>query len=351
MRHHALSLLAALAAAATSFPPCSRAAAGDGPGIAQLTQPRPGLSPEQLAAFEAGKALFLQKPPTLGPLYNDETCANCHFVPTLGGSGDSAHAVYIAPDPASGDLEAHPYHKYALPGATVPDRPANVSRLLPPPLFGLGLVEQIPDGAIRAACGTGHPDPAKLMGSLPRNTVARFGIKPFVGTVADFVDVALFSECSITSPLDGSKDGDAFPDPEVDRAFVETIAAFVRGLPPPPRNGSDAAGEAAFRAFGCATCHLPDLPPAVGVFSDFCVHRMGAALANGIVDHSAQADEFRTTPLWGLRFKRAYLHDGRAATVDAAIAAHEGEALAAAAAYQHAPAEQRAALLRFLGTL
>lgn len=348
MRRLLLSLFAPLAAAASLLIPCGPAA-GDSPGIAQLTQPRPGLTPEQLAAFEAGKALFVQKHPTLGPLYNAETCANCHFIPTLGGSGDLAHAAHVAPNKDSGDVE--PYRKYALPGATVPDLPANVSRLIPPPLFGLGLVEQIPDETIRAACGTGHPDPAKLQGSLPRNTVARFGYKPFVGTVADFVDGALLMENSITSPLDKSKDDDAFPDPEVDVAFVETIAAFVRGLPPPPRNGNDAAGEAAFKALGCATCHVPDMPPAMGVFSDFCVHGMGAALANGIVDHTAKGDEYRTTPLWGLRFKKVYLHDGRATTVDAAIAAHDGEALAAATAYKQAPEAQRAALLRFLDTL
>ncbi|HSP99171.1 MAG TPA: di-heme oxidoredictase family protein, partial [Candidatus Dormibacteraeota bacterium] len=214
-----------------------------------------------------------------------------------------------------------------------------------------GLVEQIPDEAIRAACGTGHPDPAKMMGSLPHNAVARFGVKPFVGTVADFVDGALFMECSVTAPLDHSTDDDAFPDPEVDVQFVETLAAFIRGLPPPPRNGTDAAGETAFRSLGCATCHVPDMPPAMGVFSDFCVHRMGAALANGIVDHAAQGDEYRTTPLWGLRFKSLYLHDGRAQTLDAAVTAHDGEALAAATAYRQAPDDQRAALLRFLATL
>lgn len=348
MRRLLLSLLAGLAAAAG--PLCPRTlATGAAPGIAQLTRPRPGLTPEQLAAFEAGKQLFLQKPPGFGPLYNAETCATCHFTPTLGGSGDLAHAAHVAPNKDSGDVE--PYRKYTLPGATVPEPPANVSRLIPPPLFGLGLVEQIPDETIRAACGTGHPDPAKLQGMLPRNTVARFGYKPFVGTVADFVDGALLMENGVTSPLDKAKDDDGIPDPEVDVAFVDTIAAFVRGLPPPPRNGSDAAGEAAFAELGCATCHVPNMPPAMGVYSDFCVHGMGEALANGIIDHTAKGDEYRTTPLWGLRFKKVYLHDGRADTVDAAVAAHAGEAAGAATAYQQAPADKRAALLRFLDTL
>jgi CxxC motif-containing protein (DUF1111 family) len=346
MRHRLLLLCVAVAALAAG----GQRAAADAPTDADaLTRPRADLTPEQLAAYNAGKLLFVQKFPTLGPLYNDEACSNCHFLPGLGGSGDLAHAVNVAPEARTGDVE--PFRKYAVGNAQIPTPPANVSKLVPPPLYGLGLIEQIPDETIRAHCGTGHTDPAKLMGSLPRNTVARFAFKPFVGTVADFVDGALFMECSVTGPLDKMKDDDAYPDPEVDIAFVESLAAFIRGLAPLPRNGNDPAGEKVFHSLGCATCHVPDMPPAMGVFSDFCVHGMGAALANGIIDHTAKGDEYRTTPLWGLRFKKIYLHDGRAQTVDAAIAAHEGEALAAATAYKKATPEERAALLRFLATL
>jgi CxxC motif-containing protein (DUF1111 family) len=333
----------------------ARPGAGDATASAtdfgQLGQPRADLTPAELSAFYAGKKLFTEKLPKLGPLYNAQTCAECHSIPTVGGGGDEQHAGFIAPDPVTKDVQ--PYHTYALPGWKVPTRPPNVTHRIPPPLYGLGLIERIPDETIRAACarGQGHADPAKNQGSLPRNTIARFGAKPFVGTLPDFVDSALFSESQVTSPIEKFKDDDAFPDPEVDREFVETLAAFVRGLQPPGRNGTDAAGEAAFRALGCATCHVPDMPPANNVFSDFCVHRMGDALADGIFDHQAKSDEFRTTPLQGFRFKKLYLHDGRATTPEAAISAHAGEAQSAARAYQDASSEQRAALLRFLQTL
>ncbi len=328
----------------------AESAAAGTPDFGQLGQPRPDLTPDELAAFNAGKQLFIKKLPKVGPLYDAESCAECHFIPTLGGGGDAEHALYVRPgDP--GGMEIAFYHKRAMPGWTIPARPANANRRLPVPLYGLGLVEKIPDETIRAACGTGHSDPAKLQGFLPHNTIARFGAKPFVGTVLDIVGSELWAESSVTNPIEGTPDDDNLPDPEVDAKFVETLAAFVRGLAPPGRNGADAAGEAAFQSFGCAGCHVPDMPPAKGVFSDFCVHSMGKAFDDGIVDHTAQGDEFRTTPLWGLRFRKLYLHDGRATSLDGAISAHGGEAQTSVSNYKNATPEQRAALLRFLQTL
>jgi CxxC motif-containing protein (DUF1111 family) len=320
------------------------------PDSTGLGQPRADLSPAELAAVSEGKRRFIEKLPGVGPLFNDQSCAACHFIPNLGGSGDLEHAAIVGPG-SGNDVEG--YRRHALPGWTIPKPLPNASRRIAPPLYGLGLIERIPDDTIRAACAAsgGHVDLAKPQGSLPRNEIARFGIKPFLGTVPDFVDAALFSEASVTSVLDRATDDDAFPDPEVDQAYVDSLAAYIRALEPPARNGTDAAGEAAFKSFGCARCHVPDMPPAMGVYSDFCVHRMGDALADGITDHEAKGDEFRTTRLWGLRFRSLYLHDGRTTTLHDAITAHGGEARDAATAYRNAPAEQRAALLRFLKTL
>jgi CxxC motif-containing protein (DUF1111 family) len=289
----------------------------------------------------------------MGPLYNDTTCANCHAIPTVGGSGDLDHAYYIGIGTV---MEVELYRTHALPGWDVPPRPAGVGPRIAPPLYGLGLVEQIPDETIRGACGSGHPTKAKDQGSLPRNRIARFGIKPFLGTLVDFAGSELLAQLMVTNSLEGTsdrygRDGDAYPDPEVGRDFIEKLAAYIRSLPPPARNGGDPAGESAFRSFGCAACHVPDMPPATGVFSDFCVHSMGNALADGIVDHTAQSDEFRTAPLWGLRFRKIYLHDGRAKTLNEAIMMHDGEAQGASRAYAVAAPDERAALLRFLDTL
>lgn len=329
-------------------PPPSRAAApAPLPPVGTLGQPRDDLTGAELAAFQLGQQHFMGPLPGFGPLFNEPTCLACHSIPTVGGGGDRSRAVFMGP--GGGDVTL--YRKHAMPGFQVPVRPDDVSQRIPPPLYGLGLIEQIPDDTIRAACGDGHVDLAKQQGAAPANQVARFGIKPFLGTVTDFVGNALLSESGVTNRVEGDADEDAAPDPEVDLAFVAALAAYVRGLPPPARDGNDAAGEAAFTAFGCAGCHRPDMPPAMGVYSNFCLHDMGAALADGIEDHEAQGDEFRTTPLWGLRFRREYLHDGRATTLEDAIALHGGQAADAAEAFQDAPPEQRAALLRFLNTL
>jgi CxxC motif-containing protein (DUF1111 family) len=314
-----------------------------------LGQPRAELSSTDLAAFDEGKRRFMEKLPGVGPLFNDERCADCHFAPSQGGSGNLEHVAIVGP--AANEFEA--YRRHALPGWTIPKVPPNASRRVAPALYGLGLVEQIPDDTIRAACATsgGHVDSAKQQGSLPRNEVARFGMKPFVGTVKDFVDGALTSESGVTTVFEHNTDDDQFPDPEADQALVDNLAAYIRGLRPAPRDGTDAAGENAFRSLGCARCHVPDMAPAVGVYSDFCLHRMGDGLADGIFDHEAKGDEFRSTPLWGLRFRSFYLHDGRATTLHDAITAHGGQATDAVNAYRSASEEQRAALLRFLKTL
>jgi di-heme oxidoreductase (putative peroxidase) len=317
----------------------------------QLGAARSDLEPRQLELFHAGQKLFVEVRPEVGPLYFGTSCVGCHNSPTIGGEGGFDIEGFIGQHSDNEGTDTQGYPAFALPGFTRPTPPPNAARRVAPPLFGLGLVERIPDATIRAACGTGHFQAAKRYGTDPPNEVARFGQKPYLGTIPDFLGDMLRGAMSLTNPIDNSSDEDAFPDPEVDRAYMETLSSFVRGLAAPARQGSDPPGEAAFHAFGCATCHVPDMPPAFGVFSDFCLHGMGDKLADGIKEHSARGDEFRTMRLWGLRFRQRYLHDGRATTLEAAIEAHGGEAGDAADAYRSAPDEQRAALLRFLRTL
>lgn len=311
---------------------------------------RSDMTDDESAAFRDALEPFVVPHPAHGPYYFGATCAECHSHPTLGGSSDLRTAAHLGPGPNGGVG----YHTHALPGWTITPRPGNASRRVAPPLYGLALVEKIPDETIRTACskGTGRFEPAKRLGSSPPNDVARFGYKSYLGTLPDFIGDVLRGAMGVTSSVESTTDEDDFPDPEVDREYVESLAAFVRGLAPPTRDGTDAEGEAVFHELGCASCHVPDMLPAKSVYSDFCLHRMGEGLAEeGVRDRGILPDEFRTQPLWGIRLRTVLLHDGRATTFDEAIVAHGGEAESAVAAYKSAPAERRAALHRFLGTL
>jgi CxxC motif-containing protein (DUF1111 family) len=143
-------------------------------------------------------------------------------------------------------------------------------------------------------------------------------------------------------------DTDAVADPEISAAQVADLAAYVASLPPVRPERTSPEGEKHFHQTGCAVCHQPERE---GAYSDLCVHRMGAELASQKAETAAAGDEWRTAPLWGLRLRHRYLHDGRATSLDAAILLHGGEATMARDRYAALPESERAKLLDFLSTL
>lgn len=78
---------------------------------------------------------------------------------------------------------------------------------------------------------------------------------------------------------------------------------------------------------------------------------MGDGLADGVRQGGANGREFRTAPLRGVRFSAPYLHDGRAATLADAIAAHGGEAQASRDKFLGLSAADRGFLVAFLSSL
>jgi CxxC motif-containing protein (DUF1111 family) len=60
----------------------------------------------------------------------------------------------------------------------------------------------------------------------------------------------------------------------------------------------------------------------VNLYSDLLVHRMGATLADNVIQGNAGPDELRTTPLWGLGQRLFFLHDGRTSDLMVAIQDH-----------------------------
>jgi CxxC motif-containing protein (DUF1111 family) len=65
----------------------------------------------------------------------------------------------------------------------------------------------------------------------------------------------------------------------------------------------------------------------------------------------ALRQEWRTPPLWGCRDSAPYLHDGRAQTLEAAIALHDGEARQIALRYFALDDKERLEVLAFLKSL
>ena len=85
------------------------------------------------------------------------------------------------------------------------------------------------------------------------------------------------------------------------------------------------------------------------LFSDLLLHDVGTG--DGIQQASAAPNEVRTPALWGLRFRRPLLHDGRAATAADAIRAHGAEADLARQGFDDLDQASRAALVAFLDSL
>jgi CxxC motif-containing protein (DUF1111 family) len=149
---------------------------------------------------------------------------------------------------------------------------------------------------------------------------------------------------------------------------VQAFSAFMRWLAPPAPPQLDPSaqhGQQVFNQVGCPLCHTPVMMTGsttsvalnhrpVPLYSDLLVHRMGAALADGITQGQARGDEFRTAPLWGLGQRIYLLHDGRTVDLMQAIAAHASkgsEANGVIAAFNALPASAIQDLLDFLRSL
>jgi len=130
---------------------------------------------------------------------------------------------------------------------------------------------------------------------------------------------------------------------------------------PAPSTPVSVAGRAVFDAIGCAACHTPTLNTGpnsitalanqnVNLYSDLLLHDMGSS-ADGIAQGVAGTKEMRTSPLWGIRVRQLFMHDGRATTLQQAILGHAGEGTSSTQAYTRLSAIQQSQLIAFLSTL
>jgi len=365
---------------------CPNFADPDQDGVATCGVAMPsGLTPAQEQSFRDATLAFtrIETPESgLGPVFNGASCAECHSRPTAGGA--SARTVTMIRRAGSGPYDPLEERGGPLiqaqgirtPGCSVPNEPVPTdsaqSRRETPPLYGLGLVAAIPDAVILA-----HADPDDRDGDgisgRPNHVaggVGRFGWKAEQPTIRDFAAKSLRDEIGITNPVrpeEVKREGKETPcdrvaDPEDDGRHLAALVEFVRLLAPLPAAPPDAKGAALFRATGCAGCHVESLRTGpsdvaalsereVRAYSDFLLHDMGPNLADGVVAGEASGSEFRTAPLWGAKQSAPYLHDGRAPTLEEAIALHEGEALRARDRFRALDKHDRQTLLDFVNSL
>ncbi|MCA9738953.1 MAG: hypothetical protein KC645_15095 [Gemmatimonadetes bacterium] len=359
--------------------------------------PLPGLESGALEAFQAGRALFdrdFTEVEGLGPLFNQRRCSSCHDVPTLGGSGVEAvrKATRWEDDRCDllraqgGDnLQARATAALSAHGILREDRPAEATAavdLAAPALYGLGLVDRIPEAALLAGEDPEDANGDGIRGRAARDAagrVLRFGRKGDAPDLRGFIAGALIEEMGLTTaehPAERGPNGaalpdgvDPAPDPEVPDASLDLLVAYVSGLAPvaPERLETRAAadtvraGEAVFEAIGCASCHRPELQTGpdpdpvwderpVRLYSDLLLHDLGPERA-GICGADAGPSEVRTAPLMGLRLRPSLLHDASTQRLEGALTVHGGEAANARARFLTLDPERRSALLRFLSTL
>ncbi|HTE51847.1 MAG TPA: di-heme oxidoredictase family protein [Kofleriaceae bacterium] len=306
----------------------------------QIGDPLPGTDP---VAFEEAADAFGDVESIedgLGPTFNERACGTCHNLPVLGGSGsqierrfgrltDGVFFGYDNDEENQGgtlrQLFANGTYDSAGVSCTIPvevePSSANINNVgrRATPLFGLGLVDAMPDSFFVALAASqpvairglaqrvrvALPDPRDPTQSVGSMRVARFGHKGLVPTLLVFSGDAYDNEMGITTqscvagtsilefavenhpnnvqPPAGCNGGDlalANPpgDPQVPEFTDDVVGpcdggrteiqddlllftTFMERLAPPPPDLGDPIGTIIggfnFVVVGCAGCHVP----------------------------------------------------------------------------------------------
>jgi hypothetical protein len=311
----------------------------------------------------------------VGPLFNGRACGDCHNDPIEGGMGATADTFVTRVgrltngmfDPLIGQggpvARAHSIAGLGFPCGLRTGVPpvANVtSKRSAMTLRGTALMDFVQSRDVLAAQAAESADVRGKLNVLADGRVGRFGWKAQFATLVEFMGDAFTNEMGVTNPLAPRDEvrgcGASVFDPEIDGVPVQAVTAFMNTLDPAVPGAACLAsgGATTFASLGCAGCHTPSFPGpgrTINLYSDLLVHDMGPGLDDQFVAGSAGGTEWRTAPLWRVSDRVHFLHDGRAATLPDAIAAHGGQAAPAAAGFAALDAATRQALLDFLGCI
>jgi len=423
------------------------------PGVRATTGTEGGpianLTGGQGALFNRSKEIFSEVERLadgLGPRFNLDSCAGCHSQPAIGGTSPATNPQ-VAIATAFGATNKLPSFitangpireaRFKLNGAGAPDGsvhslfvitgrndgslPAgkanncniaqenfsqqtynssgNIALRIPTPVFGMGLIEEIPEATLMAnlAANASTKRSLGISGFFNHNPndgrITRFGWKAqnmsgllFAGEAYN-VEMGITSElfpverdetagCQFsTTPNSVTDTAQAAPNDAL--SDIERFSAFMRFLAPPAPSTtvpggatSITHGKSLFASVGCSQCHTPQLTTGgatvaalsnqqVNLYSDIALHHMGPGLGEAITQGAAGGEDFRTAPLWGLGQRIFLLHDGRTSDLVVAIQAHSSsnpsgdcsEADAVINNYSRLSASDQQDLLNFLRSL
>jgi CxxC motif-containing protein (DUF1111 family) len=257
-------------------------------------------------AFEA----VLQVPEGLGPLYNAQSCRECHQNPTSGGQSQitELRVGHLGPDghfqnpeiPIADGTEiikgrSLVNDRAICPNAAFPN--TQIQERVPDSenvrtfrtslnLLGDGFVEAIADQTLfdlaRSQCKTskgkicGQVIYVPILEAPGKTAVGRFGWKDQHASLLSFAGDAYLNEMGITNKLfptevtllcNTVKEPNDVPGAD-GLEHIDEFARFIRATEAPARDAQAAQtpsaqlGEVLFNRIGCATCHVPTLTTA-----------------------------------------------------------------------------------------
>jgi CxxC motif-containing protein (DUF1111 family) len=274
-----------------------------------------------------------------------------------------------------------------------------------PQLVGLGLLEAIDENRIISLSNSQNQDNDKIKGKyniiedpFGEYRIGRFGYKASKASVTHHIASALNTDMGVTTNIYPTIDFEELqpgvtPTIEVSDEELDLMYRYVALLAVmPQREFNDTAviqGKELFNQANCVVCHvethvtsqyhpLTELRnQTIHPYTDLLLHDMGPGLADNMGEGLASGSEWRTAPLWNIGYTEgvsgypgtkdhynqigayvgvpsegeAYLHDGRARTLEEAILWHGGEAEASKEAFKTMSASDRSKLITFLKSL
>ena len=413
-------------------------------GSSAFSQPFNGLSNSKATLHEFGDAFFGttfnsdngQRNHGLGPIFNSQSCISCHIgdgrtrAPMPGEPlgpvlirismpGENEHGepnsvpgfgVQIQQRGIFGVLAeanvavSYTENSYQFPDGEVyklrkptytisnPYMPIPngmlISARMPRPVFGMGLLEAIPEGDILRRADENDSNGDRISGkpnfvydmSSHSMKLGRIGWKASQPTILQQVAFGFTEDIGITNfvlPRENSfgqlQDDHKNDDTEMGDSVLFAVSYYIKTLAVPGRRNVDdpivKEGKKIFNQIGCVSCHTsmqktgadmlyPELSnQTIFPYTDLLLHSMGGDLDDGRPDHLAEGDEWRTPPLWGIGLTNAvnghqnFLHDGRARNLVEAIMWHGGEAGTAKSIFYNSSKTDRDALIKFLNSL